>query len=84
VGQLHEECVCVVEQVESLVWSELVLYSVEGVAEMSALGLGLDRGTFKDAGKYGPHLLAPTASDLKKYGKKDTILAGFHSVLNFL
>lgn len=31
-----------------------------------------------------PHLLAPTASDLTKYGKKDTILAGFHTDLNFL
>ena len=33
---------------------------------------------------YSPHLLAPTASDLVKYGKKDTILAGFHTDLNFL
>lgn len=31
-----------------------------------------------------PHLLAPTASDLQKYGAKDTILAGFHTDLNFL
>lgn len=31
-----------------------------------------------------PHLLAPTASDLTKYGTKDTILAGFHTDLNFL
>jgi isopenicillin N synthase-like dioxygenase len=31
-----------------------------------------------------PHLLAPTASDLIKYNKKDTILAGFHTDLNFL
>ena len=31
-----------------------------------------------------PHLLAPTASDLVKYGDKDTILAGFHTDLNFL
>jgi isopenicillin N synthase-like dioxygenase len=31
-----------------------------------------------------PHLLAPTASDLVKYGAKDTILAGFHTDLNFL
>ena len=31
-----------------------------------------------------PHLLAPTASDLRKYGNKDTILAGFHTDLNFL
>jgi hypothetical protein len=34
--------------------------------------------------KFSPHLLAPTASDLVKYGKQDTILAGFHSDLNFL
>jgi isopenicillin N synthase-like dioxygenase len=31
-----------------------------------------------------PHLLAPTASDLRRYGQKDTILAGFHTDLNFL
>lgn len=31
-----------------------------------------------------PHILAPTASDLVKYGEKDTILAGFHTDLNFL
>lgn len=34
--------------------------------------------------RYRPHLLAPTASDLVKYGQKDTILAGFHTDLNFL
>lgn len=33
---------------------------------------------------FRPHLLAPTASDLNKYGEKDTILAGFHTDLNFL
>lgn len=31
-----------------------------------------------------PHILAPTASDLSKYGSKNTILAGFHTDLNFL
>jgi len=31
-----------------------------------------------------PHLLAPTASDLRKWGKLNTILAGFHTDLNFL
>jgi isopenicillin N synthase-like dioxygenase len=51
---------------------------------MVAIGLGLPAETFRNAGRYGPHLLAPTASDLVKYGKKDTILAGFHSDLNFL
>lgn len=34
--------------------------------------------------RFRPHLLAPTASDLVKYGKEDTILAGFHTDLNFL
>jgi len=65
-------------------WGRSMKDAVEGVARMAAIGLGLDQETFTDAGKYGPHLLAPTASDLKKYGKKDTILAGFHSDLNFL
>ena len=74
-------------------------HSVEGVAQMAAVGLGLPQDTFRDAGRYGyvfslslsfvltvssPHLLAPTASDLVKYNKKDTILAGFHTDLNFL
>ncbi|KAH9044567.1 Clavaminate synthase-like protein [Lactarius pseudohatsudake] len=58
--------------------------SVEGLAQMTAIGLGLPQETFTDAGKYGPHLLAPTASDLVKYKEKDTILAGFHTDLNFL
>lgn len=65
-------------------WGQAMKNAVEGVAEMTALGLGLDQHTFTQAGLYGPHLLAPTASDLNKYGKKDTILAGFHSDLNFL
>ncbi|CAE6476266.1 unnamed protein product [Rhizoctonia solani] len=65
-------------------WGLKMKEAVEGVARMTAAGLGLDREAFTDAGKYGPHLLAPTASDLTKYGKKDTILAGFHSDLNFL
>ncbi|SPO01005.1 uncharacterized protein DNG_03753 [Cephalotrichum gorgonifer] len=51
---------------------------------MTAVGLGLPAETFSNAGKYGPHLLAPTASDLVKYGENNTILAGFHTDLNFL
>ncbi|KAF8324059.1 Clavaminate synthase-like protein [Clavulina sp. PMI_390] len=65
-------------------WGKSMKTAVEGVAEMAAVGLGLDRGTFTDAGKYGPHLLAPTASDLRKWGDLNTILAGFHTDLNFL
>lgn len=51
---------------------------------MAAAGLGLPEKTFSDAGRYGPHVLAPTSSDLRRYGARDTILAGFHTDLNFL
>ncbi|KAK3302764.1 uncharacterized protein B0T15DRAFT_543885 [Chaetomium strumarium] len=65
-------------------WGTSMKNAVEGLTQMAAVGLGLPADTFKDAGRYGPHLLAPTASDLNKYGAKDTILAGFHTDLNFL
>jgi len=65
-------------------WGSAMKSAVEGLAQMAAVGLGLPPETFTDAGRYGPHLLAPTASDLVKYNKKDTILAGFHTDLNFL
>lgn len=32
----------------------------------------------------GPHLLAPTGSDLVKHGGAGTVLAGFHYDLNFI
>jgi hypothetical protein len=32
----------------------------------------------------GPHLLAPTGSDLVKHGAAGTVLAGFHYDLNFI
>ncbi|KAI0304566.1 hypothetical protein BC826DRAFT_976911 [Russula brevipes] len=71
-------------------WGSAMKSAVEGLAQMAAVGLGLPPEAFTDAGRYGyeysccPHLLAPTASDLVKYNKKDTILAGFHTDLNFL
>jgi len=65
-------------------WGKSMKDAVANLAEMTAIGLGLPSETFREAGKYGPHILAPTGSDLVKYGQKDTILAGFHSDLNFL
>ncbi|CCM04195.1 uncharacterized protein FIBRA_06361 [Fibroporia radiculosa] len=65
-------------------WGWAMKDAVEDLGEMVAIGLGLHGDTFRGAGKYGPHLLAPTASDLVKYAEKDTILAGFHTDLNFL
>ncbi|RSL93234.1 hypothetical protein CEP52_013362 [Fusarium oligoseptatum] len=65
-------------------WGTSMKNAVSKLAEMTAVGLDLPAEFFSDAGRYGPHLLAPTASDLEKYGEKDTILAGFHTDLNFL
>ncbi|RFU75113.1 clavaminate synthase [Trichoderma arundinaceum] len=65
-------------------WGSSMKNAVSKLSEMTALGLGLEAEYFSTAGRYGPHLLAPTASDLAKYGAQDTILAGFHTDLNFL
>ncbi|WVQ84834.1 hypothetical protein IAT38_006991 [Cryptococcus sp. DSM 104549] len=65
-------------------WGVFMKQAVEGVTRMAALGLGLEEKTFLDAGRYGSHLLAPTATDLDKYGQLNTIYAGFHTDLNFL
>jgi isopenicillin N synthase-like dioxygenase len=65
-------------------WGNLMMQSVRVVAEMAAIGLGLDSRTFLDLLDKGPHLLAPTGSDFNKFNKLDTILAGFHYDLNFL
>ena len=52
-------------------------------AEMAALGMGLKKSAFTDLMVGGPHLLAPTGSDLEKYDV-GTTFAGFHYDLNFL
>ena len=52
-------------------------------AEMAAIGMGLDKDTFTSKMKGGPHLLAPTASDLMKYDV-GTAFASFHYDLNFI
>ncbi|CAF0983329.1 unnamed protein product [Rotaria sordida] len=65
-------------------WGTLMLETVITVAEMCARGFGLPVDTFTSLMKYGPHLLAPTGSNLARFGKLGTVLAGFHSDLNFL
>jgi isopenicillin N synthase-like dioxygenase len=65
-------------------WGHQMHSSVLGISEMSAVGFGLPAKTFVEMARNGPHLLAPTASDLSKYGAAGTILAGFHYDLNFL
>jgi len=64
-------------------WGQKLLQSAFTLAEMLAVGLNFPRHTFTDLMRNGPHLLAPTGSDLNKNGL-NTILAGFHQDLNFL
>jgi hypothetical protein len=50
--------------------------AVLAIAEMVALGFDLPADALTKLAVGGPHLLAPTASDLNQYHKADTILAG--------
>ncbi|MED6171807.1 hypothetical protein PIB30_044225 [Stylosanthes scabra] len=65
-------------------WGNKMIAAIEVVAEMAAIGFGLQKDAFTSLMKLGPHLLAPTGSDLQKYGQEGTILAGYHYDLNFL
>lgn len=65
-------------------WGNHMLDTVSTVSEMVAIGLGLEKDTFTQRMHLGPHLLAPTGTDLEKYGKEGTVIAGYHNDLNFL
>jgi len=65
-------------------WGQLMMTSVRSVAEMLAIGLDLPIDTFINLLENGPHLLAPTGSDLGRFSKTDTIFAGYHYDLNFM
>jgi isopenicillin N synthase-like dioxygenase len=65
-------------------WGEKMMQTAFTIAEMAAIGFDLPKDAFTSKMNLGPHLLAPTASDLGKHGKVDTILAGFHRDLNFI
>jgi isopenicillin N synthase-like dioxygenase len=65
-------------------WGSLMLNSLRTVAEMLAVGLNLPAETFLQLLDQGPHLLAPTGSDLARFNEIGTIFAGFHYDLNFM
>mmetsp|Transcript_27241 Transcript_27241/g.53566 ORF Transcript_27241/g.53566 Transcript_27241/m.53566 type:complete len:368 (-) Transcript_27241:121-1224(-) len=65
-------------------WGSLILDTVSTVSEMAALGFGLPQDSFTTRMKCGPHLLAPTGSDLQKHGAKGTVFASYHYDLNFM
>jgi len=65
-------------------FGNLLLASIDTVSEMAAIGLGLEKNAFTSLMKYGPHLLAPTGSDLGQWNKLGTVFASYHYDLNFL
>lgn len=65
-------------------WGRKLLDAAVSVAELAAIGFGLPEDAFSSRMQYGPHLLAPTASDFNRFGDLGTVLAGYHYDLNFL
>lgn len=66
-------------------WGTRLLDAVMTVAEMLALGLGLPQNAISDKLQYGPHLLAPTGSDMSLLSQRvGTTIAGFHYDINAL
>lgn len=65
-------------------WGHKMISAIEVVAEMAAIGFGLPKDAFTSLMKQGPHLLAPTGSDLGRHGQEGTVFAGYHYDLNFL
>lgn len=65
-------------------WGTQMVEATFLAAEMAAVGMGLPKDIFTSKMQQGPHLLAPTASDLKKYNQLGTAFAGFHYDLNFI
>lgn len=55
----------------------------DSLLKLLAEELGLEYNYFVDLCHQGNHMIAPTFSDFRKYNKKDTILAGFHSDISF-
>jgi hypothetical protein len=51
-------------------WGEKLLDSLFVFAEMAAIGFVLPSDSFTSRMKFGPHLLAPTGTDLSKYGQQ--------------
>ena len=64
-------------------WGTQMIDAVFLAGEMAAIGMGLDKDFFTTRMQGGPHLLAPTASDVIKY-PVGTAFASFHYDLNFI
>lgn len=65
-------------------WGNKLLQSLNTCSEMAAIGMGVNKDTFKTKMRGGAHLLAPTGSDLEKFNKDGTVFAGFHYDISFM
>ncbi len=61
-------------------WGSKMLDCVETVAQGAAIGFGLEADAFTSRMALGPHLLAPTGTDLAAHGQLGAVMAGFHYV----
>lgn len=62
-----------------------MLDALDAVAKATAIGLGMPSpDAISSLLREGPHLLAPTGSDLDKHSAPGTVLAGCHADLNLL
>ena len=59
-------------------WGNGLVNAGRTISQGIALGLGLDINFFNEKMELAPHLLAPTATDMNEYGKKNEIIAGYH------
>lgn len=64
-------------------WGYLMLNAIVTVVRMFEAATGLEPGFMVDMLRGAPHLLAPTGSDLEKFGM-GSIFAGYHYDLNFI
>lgn len=65
-------------------WGNKMLETLMKVAEAVAEGFGQPPNIFTSRMQNGPHLLAPTGTDLNTYNSVHTSLAAYHYDLNFL
>jgi len=65
-------------------WGGKMVAALDTVARAVAVGLGLPSSSFAGLLHQGPHLLAPTGSDLGSHTVPGTVLAGYHADLNLI
>jgi isopenicillin N synthase-like dioxygenase len=65
-------------------WGNVMLDAVRTVVEMASIGMNCrDSRVFTRLLEHGPHLLAPTGTDLLRYSNPGTVHAGFHTDMGF-